>query len=94
MEPQGVMLDHSSQKKETSAAAVFQISFGACFCWQCGPHGSQKALQWREKVIEVVVRGPMWTCANCQNEFEEGKHGKFEKADKPFCSMSCISKFR
>jgi hypothetical protein len=53
-----------------------------------------KLLQWREEVIEVVVKGPMWDCKNCNQSFEEDKHAKFEKCEMFFCSMKCISAFR
>lgn len=42
---------------------------------------------------EVVVEGPKWECWNCKMLFAED-HAKFEKANKPFCSMSCISAYR
>jgi len=51
-------------------------------------------LQWRQKVEEVVVEGPKWECHNCKKKFEEGKQAKFEKMEKEFCSMKCITDCR
>ena len=53
-----------------------------------------KLLQWRQKVVEVVIEGPKWKCANCEKMYEEAKHTKFEKNEMDFCSMKCITQMR
>ena len=40
-----------------------------------------------------MVEGPKWECFNCKNLFGEDK-AKFEKMDKEFCSMKCITECR
>ena len=54
----------------------------------------RRLLQWRQKIEEVVVEGPKWSCQQCQKISEEGKVMKFEKNDFEFCSTKCISAFR
>lgn len=54
-----------------------------------------KVLQWREEVEEVIVEGPKWECFNCKTLKEENvNNAKFEKNEKVFCCMKCISECR